>query len=156
MIKKLEEKVMELNNKLPQLPTSTQVSLARFFWILAILAIVLNVMGIIAVLGIGAISNLVLFSTGFGYMTVNIWIMVITGVIGMGITVVMELIALKPLKAKKYRGWYISFCAVWLGLIFSIIYDIFSHSFGSIFQSVIRLAISLYLLAQVRDHFTSE
>lgn len=155
MIKKLEEKVMELNNKLPQLPTSTQASLAGFFWILAIIAIVINIMGIIAVLGIGAISNLALFSAGFGYMTVNIWIMVITGVIGMGITVIMELMALKPLKEKKYRGWYISFCAVWLGLIFSVIYDIFSHSFGSIFQSVISLAISLYLLAQVRDHFTT-
>ena len=65
MIKKLEEKVMELNNKLPQLPTSTQASLAGFFWILAIIAIVINIMGIIAVLGIGAISNLALFSAAF-------------------------------------------------------------------------------------------
>ena len=76
--------------------------------------------------------------------------------VGMGVTVVAEIIAIKPLKEKKYRGWYIAFCVACLQFVFSVIYDIISGSVSSIFSALISLAISLYLLSQVRSHFTTE
>lgn len=155
-MKQLESKLMELNAKLPQLPENFKASLAKWLWVLVIIAIVINIMGIMTILGIGALGGVLLFSAGFGAMSIQLWIMIITGVVGMGVTVVAEIIAIKPLKEKKYRGWYIAFCVACLQFVFSVIYDITSGSVSSIFSALISLAISLYLLSQVRSHFTTE
>lgn len=92
---------MELNAKLPQLPENFKASLAKWLWVLVIIAIVINIMGIMTILGIGALGGVLLFSAGFGAMSIQLWIMIITGVVGMGITVVAEIIAIKPLKEKN-------------------------------------------------------
>ena len=147
---------MELNAKLPQLPENFKASLAKWLWVLVIIAIVINIMGIMTILGIGALGGVLLFSAGFGAMSIQLWIMIITGVVGMGITVVAEIIAIKPLKEKKYRGWYIAFCVVCFQLIFSLIYDITSNTFSRIFSDILSFAVSMYLLAQTREYFIEE
>ncbi len=154
LMKNLEKKVLEVNEKLPQLPENAKASLANFFWVLAVVSIVFNAIGIFTILSIGALSHLALSATGLGLLSIRIWVMIIAGVIGMGITIVMELFAVKPLKEKLYRGWAISFTVVWLQLIFTIVYDIVTHSFSGIFTSILGLCISLFLLAQVREYFT--
>ena len=56
-MKQLESKLMELNAKLPQLPENFKASLAKWLWVLVIIAIVINIMGIMTILGIGALDE---------------------------------------------------------------------------------------------------
>lgn len=155
-MKQLENKIMELNAKLPELPGNLKDIFAKWLWVGALISIVINVMGIMTILGMGAFTNFILISAGFQFTSIKIWIIIITGVVGMGITLVAELFAVKPLKELLYKGWYISFCVVCYQLVLSTIYDITSNTFSGIFSNLISFAISMYILAQTRGHFTEE
>lgn len=153
-MKFLEEKVMELNSRLPQLPENSKAKLASVFWIIAIISIVVNILGILTILGVGLFSTSILVS--FGQMTFELLIIILVGVIGMGVTVVMEVTAVGPLKRMEYRGWYISFMVIWLQFGFGILNNLFSTTSTSrnIFSTIITSLLSLYLLVQVREYFT--
>lgn len=152
-MKQLESKIMELNAKLPALPEKAKAVIAKWLWAGALVSVVIYTIGIVTILSIGALTNLLLFSAGLGLASVKLWIMIITGVIGMGIALIAELFAIKPLKQRLYKGWYIAFCVVCFQLIFSLIYDITSNTFSRIFSDILSFAVSMYLLAQTREYF---
>lgn len=155
-MKQLESKIMELNAKLPALPEKAKAVIAKWLWAGALVSVVIYIIGIVTILSIGALTNLLLFSAGLGLASVKLWIMIITGVIGMGIALIAELFAIKPLKQCLYKGWYIAFCVVCFQLIFSLIYDITSNTFSRIFSDILSFAVSMYLLAQTREYFIEE
>ena len=155
-MKQLESKIMELNAKLPALPEKAKAVIAKWLWAGALVSVVIYIIGIVTILSIGALTNLLLFSAGLGLASVRLWIMIITGVIGMGIALIAELFAIKPLKQCLYKGWYIAFCVVCFQLIFSLIYDITSNTFSRIFSDILSFAVSMYLLAQTREYFIEE
>ena len=154
MIKQLEEKMMELNAKLPALPEGLKAFIANILWIITIISIVLNILAILAICGIGTVGGLITLGTGHGLLTIKLILTILAGVIGMGITVVLEITAVKPLKDKQYRGWAIAFLVVWLQFLFSVISHIFFKPVYLIW-TVIWTAISLYLLMQVREYFVN-
>ena len=151
-MKQLESKIMELNAKLPALPEKAKAVIAKWLWAGALVSVVIYIIGIVTILSIGALTNLLLFSAGLGLASVRLWIMIITGVIGMGIALIAELFAIKPLKQRLYKGWYIAFCVV----CFQLIYDITSNTFSRIFSDILSFAVSMYLLAQTREYFIEE
>ena len=155
-MKQLESKIMELNAKLPALPEKAKAVIAKWLWAGALVSVVIYIIDIVTILSIGALTNLLLFSAGLGLASVKLWIMIITGVIGMGIALIAELFAIKPLKQCLYKGWYIAFCVVCFQLIFSLIYDITSNTFSRIFSDILSFAVSMYLLAQTREYFIEE
>ena len=155
-MKQLESKIMELNAKLPALPEKAKAVIAKWLWAGALVSVVIYIIGIVTILSIGALTNLLLFSAGLGLASVKLWIMIITGVIGMGIALIAELFAIKPLKQRLYKGWYIAFCVVCFQLIFSLIYDMTSNTFSRIFSDILSFAVSMYLLAQTREYFIEE
>ena len=155
-MKQLESKIMELNAKLPALPEKAKAVIAKWLWAGALVSVVIYIIGIVTILSIGALTNLLLFSAGLGLASVKLWIMIITGVIGTGIALIAELFAIKPLKQRLYKGWYIAFCVVCFQLIFSLIYDITSNTFSRIFSDILSFAVSMYLLAQTREYFIEE
>ena len=152
MMKQLEEKMVELNAKLPALPEGGKDFIAKVLWILAIVSIVIKSMAIISLLGIGAVGGLVTMAAGFTDMTIKFVLVLLTGVAGMGVTVILQIISVKPLKDRKYRGWSITFLVVWLQFIFSFLYGVFSSP-ADIINALVWVAVSLYLLMQVRDLF---
>lgn len=155
-MKQLENKIIELNAKLPELPEKAKAAIAKWLWVGVLISIVIYMMGIITILSIGAFTNLVLFSAGFGLASIKVWVIIITGVIGMGITLIAEIFAISPIKKLLYKGWYIAFCVVCLQLVFSLIYDITSNTSGRILYDIISFVGSMYILAQVRGYFTEK
>lgn len=152
-MKFLEEKTMELISRLPPFPQQYKAKLASVFWIIAIVSIVANILGILTILGVGGFAGSILLS--FGQMSFDLWIIIIAGVVGMGITVVMEVIAVGPLKRMEYRGWYISFMVIWLQFAFSLLTGFFSnYTAGDFIRTIISTVFSLYLLMQAREYFT--
>ena len=156
MMKQLEKKIMEINAKLPEIPEKGKAVIAKWLWLGALIAVIIYVMGIVAILGMGALSSMLLFSMGLGFASIRVWIMVVTGVVGMGITLIAEILAIKPLKNLLYKGWYIAFCVVCFQLIFSLLYDITSNTLSRVLFDIISFAISMYILAQTREYFTEE
>lgn len=152
-MKAIENKIMAINSKLFQLPDNFKTGIANYLWLLTILSIILNILAIMAILGIGALSGALLYGTGLGYFTFKIWLIVLSGVIGTAIVVIIEILAVKPLKNKLYRGWHLMLCAICLQVVFTIVYLIASMSFSDFLRSLLNLAISLYFLAQTREHF---
>jgi len=104
-MKFLENKLAEFNKTLPQIPENGKSVIANILWILIIISIVFNIIGIITLLGVGSFGFSVLAGFGLGFHSMAIWGIVIFGVIGMAIVVVLEIIAIKPLKNKSYLGW---------------------------------------------------
>lgn len=90
-MKQLEEKMMELNAKLPALPEGLKAFIANILWIITIISIVLNILAILAICGIGTVGGLITLGTGHGLLTIKLILTILAGVIGMGITVVLRL-----------------------------------------------------------------
>ena len=103
-MKFLENKLAEFNKTLPQIPDNGKSVIANILWILIIISIVFNIIGIITLLGVGSFGVSVLAGFGLGFHSMTIWGTIIFGVIGMAIVVVLEIIAIKPLKDKAYLG----------------------------------------------------
>ena len=152
-VKALENKVVEINKSLPQIPENGKKALAEWFWAIAIFAVVIGVLGILAILGIGAAGSFFLTGLGGGLVAASLWPSILFGVVGMGIVVLLEAMAINPLKRHEHRGWQLMLSAVSLQAIFSVLQSIFSNSFSGIFGTLLGLAIGLYLLAQVHSYF---
>ena len=153
-INSLEKKLVEVNKTLPQIPESVKKVLAEWFWILLIIGVVMSAMGILTILGIGAAGSLLLTGLGAGYAAATLWPSIIFGVVGMAVVILIEAMAIGPSKNKEHRGWQLVFIAVLLQFAFSILQNVFLNNYPGIFGSIIGLAISLYLLAQVHSYFT--
>jgi hypothetical protein len=149
----VENKLVEVNKSLPQIPENGKKILAEWFWVIAIIGVVLGAMGIVAILGIGVAGSALLTGLGGGLLAVSMWPMLLFGVLGMALTVVLELMAINPLKHRQYRGWQFMFAAVILQVIFSILQAVFTNSFSSVLGALLSFVIGAYLLAQVHSYF---
>lgn len=152
-MKFLENKLAEFNKTLPQIPDNGKSVIANILWILIIISIVFNIIGIITLLGVGSFGVSVLAGFGLGFHSMTIWGTIIFGVIGMAIVVVLEIIAIKPLKDKAYLGWRLAFYVIWIQLIFSVLNDIFLGTVSGLIGVIIGTIIALFILMQVRDYF---
>lgn len=156
-LKSLEMSLVKATKDLPHLPKGVTVWLVENAWWLVVVGVVIGVIAVFplasAVMFIGGVSSLYLGVGYSGLYLVSSWISLAV----LAVTVIIECMAIQPLKAKQKRGWNLLFAASLLGIVGSLVSAfIVGNIFGGIFTAAITAVISLYVLFELRPHYVGE
>lgn len=159
-VKSLEKQLADINKGLPKLPAGLTKWLAEYGWLLVLIGVVLSVMSLFALvpLLLVAFGIIGVFGAQYGYAGYDVasqlgWLSASISIISLLIVLYLEVVAISPLKAKKYRGWELIFIANLVSLGLGIIGSIIALQFASIIWSLVLSAIGFYILFQLRPHF---
>lgn len=167
---KFEEKLMEINKGLPKLPQGLRNFLANWSWLFAGLTTGLGVIAFLASLGSILFLFLAWLSLGsqvFGSQLADTGLVVgglagvfvffssLVALIILFITTYINYESIRPLRNKLYKGWQLALLARLISLAFEIINHLINGQIKSLIQYLLVSALGLYLLAQIRDSFTT-
>ncbi|MFH2085360.1 MAG: hypothetical protein ABII21_01010 [bacterium] len=135
------DKVIEayLVKKAPKLPANGKEALVKFAPWLAVVGVVMGAPAILAVLGLGAFMTPFVWLAGARTGFFWIWWLILI------VQVIFEVMAIKPLFAKKIAGWNFMFYAQLLAVVSSFQY----FNVGGLLFTV----LAFYLLYQVKSSY---
>ena len=138
---------------LPHLPQEWRHWLADNVWWLVLIGVVLGAFGILGlvpvVLGISIFTGIVAGPAAGA-------LVIITGIVNMAVlvvSVVLEAMAVTPLKAKQKKGWDLLFLVSLVAFAGSVLNAIITGNIGHILGLLVGTLIGLYLLFEVRMYF---
>ena len=143
----------EWHKNLPHLPENARKWLADNAWWLVLVGVVFSVFAIFSLFSLLGWVSAVAGAYGVG-PGANVMLSAFLGIAVLILVVILYALAISPLKAHLKRGWDLVFTASLISAAGRIISGIVGVDFGTILGSVIGLAISAYILFEVRDHFT--
>lgn len=145
----LEAWMAPLFAKAPHLSVSIRQTLVSIAPWVALIVGVMGVLGIFSILSflpmLASIPSMMIAGMGNLYP-----MMIVTTLVG-GIAAVLDLLAFKPLKAKKKKGWSLLFYGNTLSALSAILSLIFGYSGG--LGSLIGVIIGFWLLFEVREMY---
>ena len=149
----LEDGLNTFFKGLPHLPKEWRHWLADNVWWLVLIGVVLGAFGILGlvpvVLGISIFTGIVAGPAAGA-------LVIITGIVNMAVlvvSVVLESMAVTPLKAKQKRGWDLLFLVSLVAFAGSVLNAIITGNIGHILGLLVGTFIGLYLLFEVRMYF---
>ena len=149
----LEDGLNTFFKGLPHLPKEWRHWLADNVWWLVLIGVVLGAFGILGlvpvVLGISIFTGIVAGPAAGA-------LVIITGIVNMAVlvvSVVLESMAVTPLKAKQKRGWDLLFLVSLVAFAGSVLNAIITGNIGHILGLLVGTLIGLYLLFEVRMYF---
>lgn len=149
----LEDGLNTFFKGLPHLPKEWRHWLADNVWWLVLIGIVLGAFGVLGlvpvVLGISIFTGIVAGPAAGA-------LVIITGIVNMAVlvvSVVLEAMAVTPLKAKQKRGWDLLFLVSLVAFAGSVLNAIITGNIGHILGLLVGTLIGLYLLFEVRMYF---
>jgi uncharacterized membrane protein len=157
---KLEDMVEGWLKPLPHLPENWRKWLAENSWWLTLIGVVLSVFALFALFAslslftattslYGQIVTTAIAQTHGGLWMTSVWISLAL----MAVTVVIEAIAISPLKAMSKKGWDLLFLSVVIGVVSSLISAVLNIDITSLISAVIGAVIGSYVLFEIRSHF---
>jgi hypothetical protein len=154
-VRSLETKVAEVHKDLPHLPAGARAWLVANAWWIVLIGVILGAMGFLSALSLlmtlssmGGIYAGLPYASYVAQSTIWLWISLILGVVSL----VLEAMAIGPLKSQLRRGWRLIFLASLVNLVSGIIGVLFGNFFGLI-GVALGVAIGWYFLFEVRDGF---
>lgn len=156
-LKKLETTVAGWLKDVPHLPVGVSKWIAENAWWLTIISVVLGGLGILGVLGaiavIGSVSTIyagAVLATSYNN-TVLIALFISLAVLVA--TVVIEALAIKPLKLLQKRGWDLLFLVTVISLVFGVIASVLTYDVFGIIRSILGAGVACYFLFEVVPYF---
>ena len=128
--------------KAPQLPKGAKDFLVKYAHIFAIIGIVIYALGILALLGIGAVVSPFAAAVGAtGFFTG-----VFFGVVTLGIEAGLLLMAIPGLKKRSMQGWNLLFYSEVVSIVVNVLQI-------NILSAIISFLIGFYILFQIRSYY---
>lgn len=141
-LKQLTDKLDEVfGKKAPQLPEGVKDFIVKVAPWLTILGVVFGVIGVLALLGVGALS-LPFAAVGAGNLTLGVVVSLVFGIVSL----ILEAMAIGPLMKRKEKGWTLLYYVVLLNAVSAIL----SLNFLGL---LIGTVIFMYLLFQIRSYY---
>lgn len=149
---------------LPHLPGNTQKWIAENVWWIVLVGVILSSIGLLMEL-VGFFTILAIVGTGvsyYGYAAASTytggWIAstAVSLVFMVGLIVLLSK-AITPLRAMQAKGWNVLFMVLLVDALYVVVnalftFNIISFVFSLIFGAI-SLAISAYLLFEIKSHF---
>jgi len=160
---KIEDMVGGWLKPVPHLPANWRKWLAENAWWLTLVGVILSIFGIF-----GLISALSLFSATSGlYSTViyapvaqahgSMWqVSIYISVVLIIVSVIIEAMAISPLKAMSKKGWDYLFLAFLVSVASGVIGAVLNVDVISLISTAIGAAIGAYVLFEVRSHYKKD
>lgn len=161
-LQSLEDQLSGLFKDLPALPKGAKDALVQYW---PYLALALGVLQLLAAWGLWNLASYTnawldyasrVAGTSVGYSDAEKMV-IYGGVVLLVANAVIFFMAYAPLLKKAKKGWDLLFLATIINLVYGIV-QIFmtSRGIGSFIGSLVGTAIGLYLLFQIRDHYTAK
>lgn len=159
-LNKIEDIVVDWVKPIPHLPVSGSKWLAKNFWWLALVGVIL-----IGLAAISSLNVLSLFGNSMSYTSwyapVNLtgWTYFVTFVslIFLAVEIVIISMAIDPLKKMKKRGWDLMFLVMLISTASIIVNQLINFNslspITTLLISVIAFVINAYLLSEVKSYF---
>lgn len=140
----------------PHLPVNARKWLADNVWWIVIVGVVLAAFGLAALLPVlfGASVLTSSLAAYAGVDTARVMLAAWVGVAFLAAVVVVELMAVTPLKEKKKAGWDYLFLALLLSIVSSVVGLVITYDFSNVIGAVLTALIGGYFLFEIRGHFT--
>lgn len=164
LVKKLEGTLAGWYKQVPfHLPTGGRRWLAANVWWLVLVGVVLGVFSVIAAVQavMWAQHTTQLYSDAIAYYGIApatnngldmtaLWV----SILFFAAMVVLELMAVSPLKAQKKRGWNLLFLTMLLSAVSSVASAVLQMSPMSLVSAALGLAIGGYFLFEIHENFS--
>jgi len=149
----LENSLDMLFKVLPRLPKDWRHWLADNVWWLALIVVAFGCLGILGlvpvVLGISIFTGIIAGPAAGA-------LVIITGIVNMAVlvvSVVLEAMAITPLKAKQKRGWDLLFLVSLVIFTGAVLNALITGNINHIFGLIIGTLVGLYVLFEIRMYF---
>lgn len=137
----------------PHLPKAFTKWLAQNSWWLTIIGVVFSAFGILTLLAAMMAGTVVLAAVGAIVYSGVFLVGALITLVGAVVCVVVEAMAIAPLKAMKRRGWDLMFLALLVSVAFGIISNLLTVNVGGVLLGLIGAAIGAYVALELKPYF---
>jgi len=162
-IHKLEDTIEGWFKSFPHLPNNWRKWLAENVWWLVLIGVILSVIGTImlAMAIVVAMSAVSTVTSVYGAYGVNVvqsysgwwYIATIISVVFLFLTIIIEAMAISPLKVQNKKGWDLMFIAYLIGIASSVVSALLTLTIMNLLGSIIGAVIGAYFLFEIRSYF---
>ncbi|MEO5949989.1 MAG: hypothetical protein ABIQ04_00925 [Candidatus Saccharimonadales bacterium] len=156
-INKLQLTVAEWLKDVPHLPVEVRKWIAQNIWWITIVGVVFGAFGIIgALLAVAVVGSV---STALGGVVVGaaltgtLLIATFVSLALLIITVILESMAIKPLKVLNKKGWDLLFLVTIVSLLFGLVSALIRIDVVGVITSVLSAGVSSYFLFEIIGYF---
>jgi len=158
-IHKLENMMGEWLKPLPHLPVEWRNWISKNVWWITLVGVVISVFGILGLFS--ALSFFTATTNHYGPLYTaatqthgGLWKLSIYISLALLVaTVVVEAMAISPLKVMSKKGWDLLFLAYLLSVVSGVIGAVLNVDIFSLITTAIGAAIGAYFLFEIRSHF---
>ena len=137
----------------PHLPKGFTKWLAENSWWLTIVGVVFSVFGVFGILAAMTAGSALLVVVGAPALGGMFFVSSLVSLVGIGISVVAEVMAITPLKAMKKRGWDLMFFVLLVSVVIGLLGGLLTANVGSVLFGLIGAAIGAYVLIELKQYF---
>jgi len=137
----------------PHLPKGLTKWLAENSWWLTIVGVVFSVFGVFGILAAMTAGSALLVVVGAPALGGMFFVSSVVSLVGIGISVVAEVMAITPLKAMKKRGWDLMFFVLLVSVVMGLLGSLLTANVGGILFGLIGAAIGAYVLLEFKQYF---
>jgi len=159
-IHKLEDKIEVWLKPLPHLPTTWRKWLSGNVWWIVLVGVIISAFGIFSLFS--ALSFLTATTNYYGAVLQeagvqvhgSLWsVSIYISIALLVVTVVLEAMAISPLKTQNKKGWDLMFLAYLIGIASSVISALLNLEIMSLIGAAISAVIGAYFLFEIRSYF---
>ena len=154
----LEEAIAKVHKDLPHLPKGLTTWLVENAWWLVIIGVALGVFAVLGTIATMLAGSLLVGALVGAAMGGALFLSSTISLLVMAATIVLEAMAIQPLKDKQKRGWNLLFLASLVGITGGLVSSLFSGPWGivnGIIWTAVGAAISFYILFELRVHYVA-
>lgn len=166
-IHKLENTIEGWLKPLPRLPADWRKWIANNVWWIVLVGVILSVLGVLMLVAAvftamstaGTITSIYsAYNIGVTQVYTGWWYAAsIASLAFLALTIVINAMAITPLKAQSKKGWDLLFLTFVVGVVSSIVSIVLNFSTYSVITSIITsaigIAIGAYFLFEIRSYF---
>ena len=152
----LEEAIAKVHKDLPHLPKGLTTWLVENAWWLVIIGVALGMFGVLGTITTLAAGSLLVGSLAEAAAGGALFLSGTISLVVMIATIIIEAMAIQPLKVRQKRGWNLLFLASLVGIAGGLVSSLFSGPWGivnGIIWTAVGAAISFYILFELRVHY---
>lgn len=151
LVRNIEKTMREWYRGLPHLPTNISKWIAQNAWWLVIIGLVvgaISVLSTLSILGIGT-AYVALYAPVLGAALAATWVWLLIIVVAL----VIQAMAVTPLKAMQRRGWELLFLAFLITASGGAASELLQGDVAGLLGSLLGLAIGAYVLFEIDRYF---
>ncbi len=137
----------------PHLPKGFTKWLAENSWWLTIVGVVFSVIGAFGLLAAMTAGSALMVVVGAPALGGMFFVSSVISLIGIGVSIVAEVMAITPLKAMKKRGWDLMFFVLLVSVAMGLLGSLLSANVAGILFGLIGAAIGAYVLLELKHYF---